>query len=357
MNKSIIRKIALNLAVFQILSCGLAKSESKLVLIKDSKKNPIYQRYDTNTKEYTDISIFDDSNIPLHQYGASQNAFETHFQTLINDPLILNEMQTIFPWKSLDNKEYALLFYKFYFRTLSDDGCGYVAATNYVFRLFEGRETEFYRTFGFPMYEVDMQFIDFNYEIFMLKFFNYYIKSTDAVETIKNATLRKVYEYKLEEYTNKKKEHRKSFNEFKNWTPEEYHEWKELNDLNKTKINELKEKLKKIPINDRKYGVPFDETFGNLDKFLAQYGIKINGNIKNGSKKAKVDEIIKTEEYILFDGKEDYDYSETGPHYLYITDKTKDGKIVVSSWGDKYIFKDKNPSTTNTIGFKTKIKK
>ena len=113
MEKSTIRKFALNLAFFQLFSCAAAKSESKLVLVDDTNKNnPIYERYDTDTKKYSKISIFDEINARSHQYGACQNVFESHFNRLIDDPLIWDEMQKIFPWKSIGNKEYALLFYK-----------------------------------------------------------------------------------------------------------------------------------------------------------------------------------------------------------------------------------------------------
>lgn len=35
-------------------------------------------------------------------------------------------------------------------------------------------------------------------------------------------------------------------------------------------------------------------------------------------------------------------YSKIGSHYLYITDITDDGKIVVSSWGKKFYLDDSN---------------
>ena len=226
------------MAFFQLFSSGIAKSEEfnytivpnsgVLVLVNDNEDNQIYQIHDTKTNEFIPISIFDKRNIISHQYGASQLVFKTHYHRLINDSLIWDEIQNIFPWQEFETKEYAKLFYKFYLGTISECGCGYAAATNYVFRMFEGREEEFYNVFGYPMYKVTTQYIDFNYEIFMLKFFNYYIKSTNNLDNIKNYVMKKVYEYKLEEYTNKKKEHKKSFNDFKNMNYDEYKEWKKI---------------------------------------------------------------------------------------------------------------------------------
>ena len=47
-------------------------------------------------------------------------------------------------------------------------GCGYTAFTNFIFKSFEGNESGFADTFGFPMYNVKYDSgtfsIDYNYE-------------------------------------------------------------------------------------------------------------------------------------------------------------------------------------------------
>ena len=339
------------MAFFQLFSTGLAKGEKKytrpsskieLVLVNDNKDNPIYQYQNNETNELKPISIFDEKNKISHQYGANQSVFK---------------IQSIFPWQDFETKEYAKLFYEFYFATISECGCGYAAVTNYVFRLFEGREEEFYNTFGYPMYKVETQYVDFNYEIFMLKFFNYYIKSTNSLNDIKNHVMIKVYQYKLDEYENKKKENRMKFNDFKKMTSEEYHKWEKKNSSYKKIIKKYKEKIKQIPLNDRGYGIPLNTTFGNLVKYLKQYGINIKCQLIKDSKKAKIDDIIASEDYSLSEerlyGIEEYDYSNTGPHYMYITGITDDGKIIVSSWGDMYTFDDQEAKWTTRINIKT----
>lgn len=362
MKKKMIKKLAVYMAFFQLFTTGLAKGEnnnSKLVLINSNKDNPIYQRFDSKTNIYTNISIFDKDNIKTHQYGANQKVFQSHYHQLINNPIIWNEMQNIFKIDNLE-KETANLFYQFYFDIISEHGCGYASITNYVFRLFEGKEKEFYKTFGYPMYEVTDQYIDFNYEIFMLKFFNYYIKSTNSVDAIKNTILRKVYQYKIDEYTSKKKDHRKKFDEFKKMTTEEYHKWKKTNSTYKNNIKKYQEKIKKIPDINRGYGLPLEITLGNLVKYLKQYGINIKVTLTNNSHNSKIDEIIASENYTLYEesfyGLEKYDYRDTGPHYLYITNITNDGKIIVSSWGDMYIFDNKKSLWTTKVNIKTLTK-
>lgn len=44
---------------------------------------------------------------------------------------------------------------KKYLKTLNNEGCGYVAMVNTIFLKYKGREDEFEKTFGFPMYKKD----------------------------------------------------------------------------------------------------------------------------------------------------------------------------------------------------------
>ena len=174
MKNKLIKRLAVYMAFFQLFSSGIAKGEktnykvvsngSILIQVNDNEDNPIYQKLDTSTNELSNISIFDERNKSTHQYGANQVVFNSHYHRLITDKEIWNEMQSIFPWQEFETKEYAVLFYEYYFDAISECGCGYAAATNYVFRMFEGREEDFYNTFRYPMYNVKAQYVDFNYE-------------------------------------------------------------------------------------------------------------------------------------------------------------------------------------------------
>ena len=69
---------------------------------------------------------------------------------------------------------HAMDFYERYFSVITNSGCGYAAGTNVIFLEYEGRETEFEKTFGFPMYTVATDgSIDFNYELMELRYYNY----------------------------------------------------------------------------------------------------------------------------------------------------------------------------------------
>ncbi len=52
------------------------------------------------------------------------------------------------PYSTYSDKELKAVIKK-----LNDEGCGYVAVINTIFAAFEGREEEFEKTFGFPMYK------------------------------------------------------------------------------------------------------------------------------------------------------------------------------------------------------------
>lgn len=135
-----------------------------------------YYRFNPQTGELgpIGIGIFDEENIALNQYGGNQNDFQNHFAELIRDPMIWEEMQKCYPvdlFPSIDN---AMEYYESYFDGLAGTGCGYVAATNLIFEKYKGKEREFEKTFGFPMYTVDQNGnIDFNYELMTLKYYNH----------------------------------------------------------------------------------------------------------------------------------------------------------------------------------------
>lgn len=355
MKKGLIRRIALNLAFFQMFSSSALASE--LVLVDNSNENnAIYQRYDIDTNEYRKITIFDKENTFLHQYGANQGDFRSaHFYSLIKNPIVLDEMKRMFPLEEFETREEATLFYRYYFDIIAKEGCGFAVAANYVFRMFEGKEKEFYNKFGYPMYNVSYDYVDFNYEVFMLKFFNYYIESNNMLNAIKSSTMRKVCKFIIEDYNKQKKKHRKSFDEFKHFTSEEYHKWKEKNDIIVEQINKYKEKINKYSKVEETYGIPLDVRFGNLDKYLAKHGIKIKCKIKSLDN-LNIDDIIISDDYILYDKNqginEDRGMHMEGLHYLYVSDITIDGEIIVSSWGEKYTFTDKDDTVSLSVQFK-----
>lgn len=134
-NKQKVMSILLTVGIILSSKCGSIQGE---VVIPNSSEEIIsgedvsrinreivydgntYKRYNSETNEYSAISIFDDENIKSKQYGASQLDFKTRFNTLINDPLIWDEMQKYFPYTEFGGMDQAMIFYRKYFTLFMD---------------------------------------------------------------------------------------------------------------------------------------------------------------------------------------------------------------------------------------------
>ncbi len=87
----------------------------------------------------------------------------------LNDPIVLAIMQRDFPEADVED-------YQYYFSAINSVGCGYIAYINYIFSYYQerGKQDEFEKTFGFPMYTASIDgTVDYNYEYLLLDMFNY----------------------------------------------------------------------------------------------------------------------------------------------------------------------------------------
>ena len=313
-----------------------------------------YKRYDPETGEYQAISIFDDDNIKSSQFGASQVVFKTKFNILMKNPYILEELQNYYPIEGFSSEEEATYFYERYFKLIFSRGCGYAAAANFVFRQFEGKEQEFYDTFSFPMYIVDEHGnLDFNYEVFMLKFFNYSIlEMGNSEEKIKNSMLKDLYHFQIETYINSEEYRRKKPNDFENWTEEERKQWKEFEEARTQKFHDLFEKWKNASNEFVNLGIPTDASFGYLYAFLKRYRLDSITEVEFDNHYEEND-IVASDGFNLYSEDENISsVNDVKSHYIYIVGTTEDGKLIVSSWGKKYIFDDQNASYTTRVQVK-----
>lgn len=349
--RKITKKISLFLAVFQLFSLSSSAEEDTFVLIKEPYK---YQRLDNKTNEYKTISIFDYENIKSSQYGANQLAFKNNFDVLINNSDIWKEVQSVFPLETFDSIDEAMFFYQKYFEIIYDNGCGYAAAANYVFRLFEGKEEEFYKIFGYPMYTIRDNSIDFNYEVFMLKFFNYSIEITNKKDKIFKSFARDFYEFKLFNYLRtieKEKRQRKSIK----LTDEEWKKQKQEEIEEENTLRQLKMILNNTQNEKNDFSIRSDASFAYIYNFLGDnYGIIIDVHLKNDMDEPHVDEIIASSGFTLTKLNPDGSIGKTqeiDDHYTYITE-LNDNQIIVSSWGKMYILDNKNAVINERIQFK-----
>ncbi len=441
MKSSRIRRIACYLALFQMFSThALADSnngnfsnivetpktkitmqlpiDSKVIYsIQDGRL--IYQR--STDGVITPLSIFDIDNIRTNQYGASQIDFNQRFDYLIKEQKMWQEVQNKFPLRDFDDYQDAMDFYRDYFNQIGACGCGYAAATNTIFQIFEGNETGFQNTFGFPMYSLLKDTPDYNYELMMLKFFQFRnIEKAENPELVKEFFKRNYYKWKVQHLEEELEAYRDEARPvFKTWSKEQYKEWKihadelvnRIDEYNKkieiikenfpsfiqenyleSKIENLKEELEshkkteeKLSANWSKkqkdkwkaeekdlnkeidkytkelnelreelpgFAIPVDKSFGAFNEFLSQFGIQIKSSLKQYAKKFKVGDIVATGGTDLLRLDKDGNVIEKvniSSHYIYVTEITKDGKIIVSSWGNRFQYNNKDADWASII--------
>ena len=365
MEKVITRNIAIYLSFIQLFANTISfkKNENKdynnipkssngtyIEIDNNNIDIPVFKRVNPETGEQEIISIFDDLNISSKQYGASQNDFQDHFEELIKDPIIWEEVQKYYPVSDFYNEDVALYFYKLYFGKIYECGCGHAAAADYVFHLFEGREEEFYNHFGYSMYIYRNGKIDFNYEVFMLKFFNYSILECNRQDLVKKSIMKEFYEYQML-YLRKNSDYMKDFPSNKReWTTEDWDRYKIIYKEREKEYERIKEKYEKLEYNDLNLGIPLEDSFGHLSNYLSHFGVNVSTNYKYNTNSYNVDDIIAPDNFVLYNvnssgtitSKEDVDL-----HYVYVTGIDENGNVIVSSWGEKYYL---DYSTSQYIG-------
>ena len=227
-----------------------------MIILKDSNGNP--------------LNIFANYNIETHQFGGNQNKLSTDYQNKYVDDII----SKYFP--NATNEEKKALADK-----ASVHGCGYIGITNYLFKQFEGNESGFYNTFGFPMYEIKCKetgngatfSIDYNYEAV-------------AMDLFCDANLVKWDDNDIELTT------------------------KSANGCTIKTIDHMIKYLKD------QYNVKFDNIPDEI-KLVADHGYSLYN----------LDGTLNT----IVEGRD-------SAHAMVIVGQTEDGKQIVSSWGNKYIY-------------------
>lgn len=266
----------------------------------DSEKNLLYP-----------VSIYDDENISSNQYGADQGAMAHNFEGYIKRPEIWDEMQKYYPVESFTSKADAYEFYERYFNLITNTGCGFAAATNIIFDEYKGREDEFYKTFGFPMYYVSKNkngefYINYNYEIMELKIFNYCNKDKTLEEMEAAYNSHDSFIYRITHLFDHGESPAMDANDFYKFLSEEYN----------IDVNYSGDNKNSFPL--------FKSDKGTNNLFYEEY----NEN-----------------EYLLYGG-ESYDLydmdgnlyrSNGGGHYMLVVGWTEDNKPIVTSWGKKLI--------------------
>lgn len=178
-----------------------------------------------------------------------------------------------------------------YLKKLENEGCGYVAICNTLFLQYIGREDDFEKTFGFPMYDENG---DFNYDALVTDFYC----ATD------NHNQKGIL-----------------------W-------WK--HDSINTKEDETNTVGKGTNRESRKY---------RYEMYMKDHGIDVEVKNVNISPKnydsisQKGEIIVAIHPCVLYDGQGRKVVDIQGGHAMTVTGVTSDGMLIVSSWGKKYYIK------------------
>lgn len=349
------KNLRLNKKVLSFLvSLGLSYSIAQAKCYDNVNIKYIVNENKTSIKGHNkDISIFDIENNKTCQYGANQRDFDYRFEELISNPRIFEEVSKYFPIESFDSYDEALYFYKKYFEIIANCGCGYAAACNYAFRLFEGNNDEFEKIFGYPMYEIIENKIDFNYELFMLKFFNYYqldiLNNKDLIISTMSKDLanNKIKIFLSKEYSEKKTP------DFSKLLDEEIEEWREYQKERDDKFHKLYVQWINAKNKYYNFGIPLDECFGYFESYLKKNNIDVDIDCIKIVYNYNIDDIIASDNFTFYHYNENNELalyqSHIDNHYFYISEVTDDGLIICSSWGNRYIFDDKQSSYVSKI--------
>ncbi len=166
-----------------------------------------------------------------------------------------------------------------YFRDMNEEACGYVAIANTIFAYYIGREDEFEKAFGFPMYHNG----DLNYDALLVDIYSRY---DDPNTSGTNPDSRKEF----------------------------------------------------------------------LEDYMKQKGVDVSVAPHQDLSTTEIKEDLRDGKHVLIAFHNGYMYDENGNrhaidggHSMEVTGVTKDGKLIVSSWGEKYYI-DPNESVTMSDG-------
>lgn len=251
---------------------------------------------DKNIEAYEiDSIVFDEAGL----YGGDQGS--PMRQT---DPAVIQEMYEIIRNNNPDVTLSDAQLEK-YLRKANNEGCGYVALTNSIMGEFAGREAEFEAAFGYPMYAEDG---NLNFDMLFIDLYS----SMDNID-IDSKTINYYRDY----------------NEEKDGDIDKYDYW---NDVTGPGINQY-------------------EMEYYLENFLEEHGVSAEVKTYESVDIYNYDNISDGEKDVItlfLNGKlynEDGTVAQKieGGHYMVVTGVTDDGRMTVSSWGDKYyIYPDEN---------------
>ncbi|WP_022779837.1 hypothetical protein [Butyrivibrio sp. AE3009] len=239
-------------------------------------------------------------------------------------------------------------------------GCGWVADANTLFAEFEGREDEFEKIFGFPMYDKNGEY---NYDMLAIDYYletknKFYIGDNDVEGA--DALANSIYNYYDENQAEFKQKYGIDlYDQNGNLTNDA---WNKIEAERDAMIDQAEANGSDVVVYDKdQVGTVADERSNRMNHYLRERGIDsysyrdathdspadIQQSLNNGQTPT-----IEAINFNLYDENGNKVNSKPiGCHAMVITGVTPDGKYIVSSWGERYIFdpNEKSPTGGSTV--------
>ncbi len=228
---------------------------------------------------------------------------------------------------------------------INSEGCGYVAIVNNLYTEFEGKEEEFEKIFGFPMYDKNGRA---NYDYLIVDFYantdnKYYIDESMGATALVNDVIMG--------YLDRGEVGKADF--IKKYGCEPLIDGNKMNPVARQKI--LDEYQDKTVATLEVSGTTNYSLENRFKHYMEQKGIDC---VTENAKSLDADSIkgyleegknvnIAVGEFNLYNKNGKRIYKDVGDHWMTITDVTDDGRLVVSSWGKRYYLNQnelQNPS-------------
>lgn len=225
------------------------------------------------------------------------------------------------------------------------EGCGYIAIVNNIFVEYEGREAEFERIFGFPMYNKDGKA---NYDYLIVDFYantddQYYMDEPMGATSLVNDVVLQYLNGREDDFRRKygcdPLSEGKIPEEVRQKILDEYQDMATVTlDMNGTTRYSLENRFKHYMeqkgiacTSETLTGSPLPDT------------AKINRYLEDGQNVN-----IATDGFNLYEENGKAAAKDVGSHWMTATGTTDDGRYIVSSWGKRYYL---NPSELDSANF------
>lgn len=309
---------------------GAERRISQNMDLENNKLDDLAQDYDRTTKTFDD----DERN---GTYGADQGNMAHNKKGIwffgyrwFEDEELYEYIRSHDRYKNYSQTKIAKLIDQ-----INKEGCGYIAVVNNIFTEYEGREEEFEKKFGFPMYDKNGKA---NYDYLIVDFYastddKYYLNDPKGAIALVNDV---ILTYKGKDAEFRAKYGCDPVTEDGKINPEA--EQKILNEYEGKDVADLK-------INGTTtYSI--ENRFRHyLDEKGISYECKAESNLDTNQVKEYLNEgknvNIASSEFNLYDEKGNVEAKNVGGHWMTITGVTEDGRYIVTSWGERYYL---NPS-------------